>query len=138
MPNCGAQCTWFAGRAAGAAENLSKVQLRPSFRPGGGATTYFVTAPGELTLARLFRRNGEYVMAIIPGQAVEPDAEAYEAFVNARGSHQLPTTFVRVSVDMDTLVAEFGSNHVSGVDGACVEELEHVCRLLDITPIVLK
>jgi L-fucose isomerase len=137
MPNCGAQCTWYAGLAGDPADNLSKVRLRPSFRPGGGATTYFVAAPGPITLARLFRRAGRYVMAIIPGQAIEPNPEDYEAFVKARGSHQLPTAFVRVSVDFDQLVAEFGSNHVSGVNGTYVQELEHVCHLLDIQPLIM-
>jgi L-fucose isomerase len=137
MPNCGAQCTWYAGLSDDPAENLSKVELRPSFRPGGGATTYFVAAPGPITLARLFRRRGKYVMAIIPGETIEPDPEDYEAFVKARGSHQLPTAFVRVLVDFDELVAEFGSNHISGVAGIYVSELEHVCRLLDIQPLVM-
>jgi L-fucose isomerase len=137
MPNCGAQCTWFAARSNEPSENLSRVQLRPSFRPGGGATTYFVAAPGPVTLARLFRRAGQYVMAIIPGRTVEPDPEDYEAFVKARGSHQLPTAFVRVSMDFDELVAEFGSNHISGVAGTYVRELEHVCNLLDIQPLVM-
>jgi L-fucose isomerase len=137
MPNCGAQCTWYAGLSDDPAENLSKVELRPSFRPGGGATTYFVAAPGPITLARLFRRGGKYVMAIIAGEAIEPDPDDYEAFVKARGSHQLPTAFVRVPVDFDELVAEFGSNHISGVAGTFVSELEHVCRLLDIQPLTM-
>jgi L-fucose isomerase len=113
------------------------VELRPSFRPGGGATTYFVAAPGPITLARLFRRGGKYVMAIIAGEAIEPNPEDYEAFVKARGSHQLPTAFVRVSVGFDELVAQFGSNHISGVAGIFVTELEHVCRLLDIQPLMM-
>ena len=137
IPNCGAMCSWYAARADGPDENLSRVELRPSFRPGGGATIYFKAAPGPVTLARLFRRTGEYVMAIIPGEAIEPPADKYTAFVRARGSHQLPTMFVRVSLDFDELVGEFSSNHISGVAGHYVGELEHVCRLLDIPPIVL-
>jgi len=138
MPNCGAQCTWYAARSEDPAENLARVELRPSFRPGGGATTYFVSAPGPVTLARLFRRAGSYVMAILPGEAVEPDPEDYEAFVRARGSHQLPTAFVRLSVDFDELVEQFGSNHISGVAGTYVEELVHLCRLLEVEPLVLQ
>jgi len=137
IPNCGAMCSWYAARSDSPAVNLSQVELRPSFRPGGGATTYFKAAPGPVTLARLFRRAGEYAMAIMPGEAVEPSAEEYERFVQARGSHQLPTMFVHVSVGFDELIAEFGSNHISGVDGSYVQELEHVCRLLQIQPIVL-
>lgn len=138
MPNCGAQCTWYAARSDDPAENLARVELRPSFRPGGGATTYFVSAPGPVTLARLFRRAGAYVLAILPGQAIEPAPEDYEAFVRARGSHQLPTAFVRLSVDFDDLVEQFGSNHISGVAGLYVKELEHLCRLLEIEALVLR
>ena len=137
IPNCGAMCSWYAARSGDPEANLSRVELRPSFRPGGGATTYFKAAPGPVTLARLFRRAGEYCMAIMPGQAVEPSPEDYETFVQARGSHQLPTMFVHASVSFDRLIAEFGSNHISGVDGTYVQELEQVCRLLEIQPIVL-
>jgi L-fucose isomerase len=77
-------------------------------------------------------------MAILPGEAVEPDPEDYEAFVRARGSHQLPTAFVRLSVDFDELVEQFGSNHISGVAGTYVEELVHLCRLLEVEPLVLQ
>jgi L-fucose isomerase len=137
IPNCGAMCSWFAGRSSKVEENLSKIQLRPSFRPGGGATVYFKAAPGPITLARLSRRVGKYVMTIFTGEAIEPSPEAYQEFVKARGSHQLPTMFVHVNLDLDKLIAEFGSNHISGVPGMYVDELVHACKLLDIEPIIL-
>ena len=90
-----------------------------------------------MTLARLFRRAGKYVMAIIPGEAVAPTDEEYAAFVAARGAHQLPTAFVKVSADFDRIIAEYGANHISGVAGSYVAELEQFCGLLDIAPIVL-
>ena len=76
-------------------------------------------------------------MTIFSGEAIEPSAEAYDNFVKSRGSHQLPTMFVHVNLNFDKLIDEFGSNHISGVAGLCVDELLHVCRLLDIPPIVL-
>jgi L-fucose isomerase len=76
-------------------------------------------------------------MAIIPGEAVEPTEEEYAAFVAARGVHQLPTAFVKVTADFDRIIAEYGANHISGVAGSYVAELEQFCGLLDITPIVL-
>ncbi len=137
LPNCGAVCSWYAGRSAVAEENLAHIELRPSVRPGGGAITYFKVAPGAMTLARLFRRSGKYFMAIIPGEAVEPTEAEYAAFVAARGPHQLPTAFVKVNADFDRIIAEYGANHISGVAGHYVAELEQFCCLLDITPIVL-
>ena len=137
VPNCGAMCSWYAGRADQPEQNLQHVELRPSFRPSGGATTYFKAAPGPVTLSRLYRRDGRYVMAIIPGEMVEPSEDEYETFVAARGSHQLPTAFVRVDLDFEALIDEFGSNHISGVAGNYVQELKHVCDLLDIQAVVL-
>lgn len=137
LPNCGAMCSWFAARSEDAAENLHQIQLRPAIRPGGGANTYFHAAPGPVTLARLFRRSGSYYLAIVPADLVEPSTEEIEAFVAARGPHQLPTAFAKVRVGFDRLVEELGSNHISGVAGDFVAELEQVCRLLDIVPLVL-
>jgi len=137
IPNCGAMCSWYAGRSSQPDKNLSKIELRPSFRPSGGATVYFNAAPGPVTLARLSRRAGKYVMVIFTGEAIELPPEAYQKFITARGSHQLPTMFVHAALNFDELIAEFGSNHISGVAGLCVDELVHVCRLLDIKPIVL-
>jgi L-fucose isomerase len=137
VPNCGAMCSWYAGRSEKPEENMQKIELRPSFRPGGGATVYFKAAPGPVTMARLSRRSGKYVMTIFSGEAIEPSAEAYDNFVKSRGSHQLPTMFVHADLDFEALINEFGSNHISGVAGSCVEELVHACKLLDIEPIVL-
>jgi L-fucose/D-arabinose isomerase len=138
MPNCGALCSWFAGRNEQPEQNMNLVELRPSIRPSGGSTVYFRAAPGPVTLARLYRRAGKYIMAIIYGEMVEPSSEEYQAFIEARGSHQLPTAFIKVSLDFDILVDEFGSNHISGVAGNFVQELKHVCRLLDIEAVVFQ
>jgi L-fucose isomerase len=137
LPNCGGMCSWFAGRSSDASENLGKIELRPSVRPGGGATTYFTAAPGPVTLARLYRVCGEYRMAIIPGQVVKMTDEDLASFVRERGKHQLPTAFVKVDVDLGRFVDEFGSNHISGVAGHWVPELEQLCEMLDVEPVVM-
>lgn len=136
LPNCGGMCSWFAGRSSNPADNLKKVQLRPGIRPSGGAVTYLTCAPGPMTLARLYRKSGEYRMAIIPGEAIELPKKEYEAFVEARGKHQLPTAFVKVDLDVEAFIQEFGSNHICGMDGIWVKDLEYVCELLGIKSIV--
>jgi L-fucose/D-arabinose isomerase len=138
LPNCGAMSTWYAGRSDDPRENLKKVELRPSVRPGGASTVYFTAAPGPVTLARLYRWSGEYRMAIIPGEAITLAQGKLAAFVEARGPHQLPTAFVKVTADIDELIGEFGSNHISGVAGDVVEELLHFCEMKGITPVVLE
>lgn len=137
LPNCGGMCSWFAGRSDDVAENLKHVELRPSVRPGGGAITYFTAAPGPVTLARLYRVAGDYRMAIVPGEAVNLDADDRARFIAARGKHQLPTAFVKVDVDLDRFVDEFGSNHISGVAGTWVRELVSLCDMLDVEAVVM-
>jgi L-fucose isomerase len=136
MPNCGAFCSWYARRSDDPAENLAQVQLRPANRPGGGAITYFTAAPGPLTFARLYRRLGRYQMSIVGGETVELPPEKVAAFVAARGSHQLPTAFARLDTDIDAFLDSFASNHILAVDGIYIEELVHLCRLLDVEPVL--
>ncbi len=135
FPNCGAFCTWYAARSDDPAENMSRVELRPANRPGGGAITYFTTAPGDLTLARLYRVDGVYHMAIITGETVNISDEEYQTFVSARGTHQLPTAFIKMDVDVDHLLSTFGSNHILAVDGRYTHELAHFCQMLGIQPV---
>ena len=137
VPNCGALCSWFAGRSDDPAGTLKSVELRPSVRPAGGATVYFTAAPGAITLARLCRRSGHYRMVILQGEVVQPSQDELDAFIKARGRHQLPTAFVKVAFDFDRFVEEFGSNHISGVAGTYVDELEQFCRMSNITPVVM-
>ncbi len=134
MPNCGAFCSWYAERSDNAAENLKQVELRPANRPGGGAITYFTPAPGPLTFARLYRKSGMYYMAILAGKTIELPKDKYEAFVGARGNHQLPTAFAELNVDIEEFIGKFASNHILAVDGVYLRDLEHVCNMLDITP----
>ncbi len=136
LPNCGAFCSWYAKRSDDPAENLKQVKLHPANRPGGGAITYFNPAPGPLTFARLYRKNGEYYMAIVAGETIELPPEKYEAFVQARGSHPLPTAFAKLHVNIDVFMNEFASNHILAVDGIYVHELEHLCQMLDVTPMI--
>jgi len=138
LPNCGAFCSWYAKRSDDPAENLKQVKLHPANRPGGGAITYFNPAAGPLTFARLYRKNGEYYMAIVAGETIELPPEKYEAFVQARGNHPLPTAFAKLHVDIDVFMNEFASNHILAVDGIYVRELEHLCQMLDVTPMIYK
>lgn len=137
VPNCGAICAWYSTRSNDADSNLSQIELRAANRPAGGAIPFMKIAPGMITLARLYRKAGKYYMAIIPGEVITPDDELYENYKKSRGKHQLPTAFVKLDIDFDYFVDEYGANHISGVAGHCTKELEYICRMLDITPVLM-
>lgn len=136
--NCGAMCAWYGARSTKPEENMKAITIKQSVRPGVGGISYFNAAPGPMQLARLYRKDGKYYMAIIPSEAIEPSQQIIDEFVEARGPHQLPTLFAKVDFDLDKLVEEYGSNHISGVDGMYVDELIEVCKMLDIEPVVFR
>lgn len=136
--NCGAICVYYAGRSQNTQENLGKIVVKQSVRPGGGGITYFNAAPGPMQLARLYRVGGKYKMAIIPCEAEEPTKEMLDEFIRARGPHQLPALFAKVNFDLDVFINEYGSNHISGVEGYYLDELLEVCAVLDIEPVVFQ
>jgi L-fucose/D-arabinose isomerase len=136
--NCGAMCAWYAGRSDNPDENMKKITIRQSVRPGGAGITYFNASPGPMQLARLYRKDGAYEMAIIPCKAVTPSQEIIDEFIEARGPHQLPALFAKVDFDLDDFVAQYGSNHISGVAGYYEHELIELCNLLGIKPVVFK
>jgi hypothetical protein len=45
---------------------------------------------------------------------------------------------VKVSVDIEDIIDEFGSNHIAGVAADIEEELVQFCKMKGITPVVLK
>ena len=111
---------------------MKNIELRFANRPAGGASTFFWAAPGKVTLARLTRRAGRYVMTVFPGTMRTLSDEEVNRWIEARGVHQLPTAYIDVDIDLDKLVDTFGSNHMAGVAGDCVEELVRLCGLYGI------
>ena len=134
--NCGALCAWYAGRNENPDKNLNLITIKQSIRPGGAAISGFFASPGPIQLARLYRVDGKYRMAIIPAEAVTPSEDTVEKFVEGRGPHQLPTLFAKVNFSVEDFVDEYGSNHISGVAGNYTKELIEVCKMLDIEPVV--
>ena len=69
---------------------------------------------------------------------VDPSKEILDAFVKARGVHQLPVAFMKADFDIEKFVDRFNSNHISGVAGHYKKELINLCSLLDIEPVVIQ
>ncbi|MBC8419596.1 MAG: L-fucose/L-arabinose isomerase family protein [Desulfobacterales bacterium] len=128
--NCGAQTTYFAGKSENPEENLKNVTFYPQtpfFYKGGGAAVQYMCAPGEMTMARLARKDGKYWMAIIQGEFISyPEEKLKET------SPEWPQGFAKLSVDADELIRGLGANHLHAVYGNYVEELKDVCDKLNI------
>lgn len=131
--NSGTHATYFAGHSHDPDVNLPKVEFYPQgfYFPAGGASVRHIAAPGKVTLARLARRNGQYWLAILPGEFLDLPHEEAERKAEATQVNW-PHAFARIAVGPDELLAEYDSNHIHGVYGDWVEELTWVARMLGI------
>jgi L-fucose/D-arabinose isomerase len=131
--NSGQHATWFAARSDVPEENLRHVHLYPEdfYFPAGGASVHHLAAPGDMTFARLNRRDGRYRMQVLRGAFEQFEPEENERLMRA-SSYEWPHAFARFTASADEILDRFGSNHIHAVPGDRVAELREVCRLLDV------
>ena len=130
--NSGEHATYFAGRSIDPKVNLSRTEFRPQgfYFPAGGASVYHIAAPGRVTLARLTRHDGRYVMTVVPAEFVDFGARNHE--IAAISQDNWPHAFARFDCSVETFIANFHCNHIHGVYGDVVAELRQLCSVLDV------
>lgn len=130
--NSGTHATYFANRSYDPAENLKKVEFYPEgfYFPAGGASVRHIAAPGEVTIARLARRNGHYWLAIAPAEFLDLGQRAEEKA--AATQVEWPHAFARLKVPADEFLAVYDSNHCHAIYGNWVDELVWVAKILGI------
>jgi L-fucose isomerase len=133
--NCGSQSTYYAGRSKNYKENLKNVEFfaqTPEFFDAGGATVRYMATEGDLTCARLTRKDGKYRMVIFPAKVREFPMEKMN-----ETSPEWPAAYIKINVSPEKLIDVYGSNHAHAVEGNVVSELLTICEMLDIESIVL-
>lgn len=131
--NSGQHATWFAARSDDPAENLSKVNFYPEvfFFPAGGASVQHIAAPGQMTLARLTRADGQYRLQMMLGDFENYDDATNEELVN-QSTPEWPHAFARLDAPGDVFLSRFGSNHLHAVPGDHRAEMRAVAQQLGI------
>jgi L-fucose isomerase len=131
--NSGQHATWFAARSEDPLVNLAKVNFYPEvfFFPAGGASVQHIAAPGQMTLARLSRKSGEYRMQLMLGEFESYDDETNDALVRA-STPEWPHAFARLDAPADVFLSNFGANHIHAVPGDVRAEMRVAAKLLDV------
>lgn len=133
LANSGQHATYFAGKSMKPEENLKNVIIHPEdfyFPAGGGAVKHFA-APGRVTLARLARQDGHYVMTIVPAEFVELSDEEKRR-LSEQVQIEWPHAYARLDTDMETFLEYYPCNHTHGVYGDYVDELVNFCKIKGI------
>lgn len=137
--NSGQHATYFAARSLAPEENLRKVTFCPQgfYFPAGGAAVSFVAAPGRVTLARLARLSGQYVMTVVPAEIVDLPEQKAEIFAKSV-QEEWPHAYVQIEVPIEEFLKVYPSNHIHGVYGDYVEELALFCKFKNIECRILR
>lgn len=129
LENSGQHATWFAARSSDPAENLSRVHLYPEefYFPAGGAAVHHLAAPGEATLARLSRLDGDYRMQVTKARFESYDDSTNEKLMR-QSTYVWPHAFCRMDAPAEVFLSRFGANHIHAVYGDITGELAALCR----------
>lgn len=129
LANCGA----FATNLAASPNDVHFMEqydyLCPG--PGTGMTTSFFAKPGRVTLARLGRIKGEYVMQISSGEALFTPRERLGELRD-----RMPQTIIRLDDDPEIFLQNCRANHMHWVYGDYQKELCKICGILGINDIM--
>ncbi len=123
LVNCGSIATNMA-------RSSKEVDWNPQYEymgKAGGACPTFSCKEGPVTLARLSRVTGEYVLHIARGTAFVQDTKTFK-----EARDRWPHAFVQLEGDTDLFIQHLRSNHMHMVYGDVVEALLDLCEILGI------
>lgn len=129
LANCGVFATEFASSPDEVHFMEQYDYLCPG--PGTGMTTSFFAKPGKVTLARLGRIKGEYVMQISSGKALFTPRERLGEI-----RERYPQIIIRLDSDLEGFLQNCRSNHMHWVYGEYKEYLKKICKILGIREVV--
>ena len=127
--NCGSQPTDFAPskkEVCWVPEGLQEFTWKI-----GGCCPQYVARSGKVTMARLGRIDGEYIMLLLKGEAREFPREKLNEI-----NPQQPQAFIRLGCSQEGFVENLRCNHIHVTYGDYIEELKVLCRTLGIRPII--
>jgi L-fucose isomerase len=125
--NCGAMAFHFASPDNMEAAMHNVHLLAHTFGKAGGGTTQFVAAEGDVTVARLFRKNGKYIMSSFEGSVVVKDREELR-----KTNYCYPHVFITADIDYELFFQTIGANHMHMSYGKYTEVLQMICDMKQI------
>lgn len=125
LANCGAMAPYFADPAGGCYKTVT--MLPHTFGLAGGGATQMIAAPGPVTVARLFRSRGEYVLGCFEGRTVLRPREELR-----KTTWCYPHQFIEAQVDYDLFLHTMNANHLHSVYGNYAGVLRQFCEMVGI------
>jgi L-fucose/D-arabinose isomerase len=130
ISNCGAASIYYAANSTDPKKVLPKVRVNPQCQGASGAAFgYYGIAEDKVTVARLVRIAGEYMLHIGIGRTVDVTKDMSDALV---WGAVWPLNVIDLDWDIDRFVDIMGSNHYSMIPGDLSAELGYLAAEANI------
>jgi len=125
ISNCGASSVFYAANSWDPAQVLPKLTIQGQCQGESGGAVGYNGLAGPVTLARLVRIGGEYLMQLGRGRSLEITPAVTRSILWGK---MWPHVAISLGVPRELLVNAVGSNHYSALPGDHTSAVEHACR----------
>lgn len=137
--NSGNHATWYAAQSDDPKKNYKKVTFHPALKfyfKAGGASVEFDAAPGLLTFARLGLWDEKPYLVMFTGDSADLPAKDRKA-INKQTDPTWPHVHAKFHCTDEEFIATFPCNHLQGIAGDRIADLNYLCEMTGITPVIL-
>ena len=137
--NSGNHSSYYAAQSFDPEANFKSITFHPALElyfKAGGASVEFDAKPGSMTFARLGLWDDRPFMVIMKGESLDLSKDERMA-INMSTDPTWPHVHARLSCSFDEFLRVFPCNHVLGVSGDRLMELEYFCEQTGIVPVIL-
>ena len=97
-----------------------------------GICTKLIAKPGTVTLIRLARIDGKYILHLTEGEALAVDESDREDFIKECGYPMWPHALVKIKGDMEKFIENLRSEYIHMTYGNLKDDIKEFCKMFDI------
>jgi len=97
-----------------------------------GICTKLIAKPGIVTLVRLARVDGKYVMHLTEGEALKVNESEKESLFRECGYPYWPHALIKIRGDMERFINNLRSEYIHMTYGSLKDDIKEFCGLFDI------
>lgn len=129
LSNCGASSVYYAGNSLDPKTALSKVVIAPQCQGVAGGAIGYDGKAGDMTIGRLARIDGRYIMQVAAGRAM---AFSHTMKKNIKWGQSWPHVAIHLKTDAHGFIKQAAANHYIATLGHCVQEITYACQAAGI------
>ncbi|HII30117.1 hypothetical protein AUJ69_02980 [Candidatus Woesearchaeota archaeon CG1_02_47_18] len=125
IANCGAASVYYAANSCRACDVLPNITISAQCQGSSGGAVHYRGRKCQVTVARLIRIAGHYIMQLGLGKGRDVDDKIMSEMLWGR---MWPHVAVDLGITASDLLEVAGSNHYSLTTGDITAEITHLCR----------